>query len=272
MMTEVRSQRMGRLPAASRLQAITEMVDAGSSISIAGLAEQYSVSMETIRRDIAALEKEGLVYRVHGGAMPAGRSASINIRVNNLILEKTSIGVLAARLVEKDEWIFLTHGSTTLSVARALNDGPPISVMTNMPAIAEALHGGAKHRVVLTGGEYNHADGALGGQQVLEAISECVFDTVIMGTYGINPVHGLVEAEKYYQHLKRLLCQRSSRRIFVADHSKFGASGPYVSVPLSDIGIIVTDDAPPKDFVTVFNESGVKVIYPSTVGTKQHDL
>lgn len=60
MMTEVRSQRMGRLPAASRLQAITEMVDAGSSISIAGLAEQYSVSMETIRRDIAALEKEGL--------------------------------------------------------------------------------------------------------------------------------------------------------------------------------------------------------------------
>lgn len=261
-MTEVRSPRIGKLPAASRLQAITEVIDAGESISIAGLAEQYSVSMETIRRDLAALEKEGLVHRVHGGAMPTARSAPINVRVNSLSSEKASIGALTAGLIEKNEWIFLTQGSTAQSVARALNDGPPISVMTNMPAIAEALHGGAKHRVVLTGGEYNHTDGTLVGQQVLEAISECVFDTAIIGTYGIDPVHGLVEAEKYYQHLKRLLCQRSRRRIFIADHSKFGASGTYVSVPLSEIGTMVTDLAPPKEFASAFKEFGTRVIYP----------
>ncbi len=134
--------------------------------------------------------------------------------------------------------------------------------MTNMPVIAEVLQSGIKHRVTLTGGEYDYANGALMGEQVLEAISECLFDTAIIAAYGVDPVHGLVESSKYLQRFKRLLFERSRRRIFVADHSKFGASGAYVSVSLSDIGTIVTDEPPPAPFADRFKDAGVRVVYP----------
>jgi DeoR family glycerol-3-phosphate regulon repressor len=256
---------VARIPAASRIKAIADLLEAEDGVSIAAMAERYSVSMETIRRDLASLEKTGLLTRVHGGAIPTARAAPISMRVNSLSNQKASIGELAAKLVGRDGWIFMTHGSTTLSVAKALDEGSPMSVMTNMPAIAEALHGGVKHRVTLTGGEYDYADGALTGQQVLDAISECVFDTVIIAAYGIHPVHGLVESGKYLQYMKRLLFQRSHRRIVVADHSKFGAPGSYISAPLSEIGTIVTDEPPPRVFDEAFNEAGVRVIYPTTV-------
>ncbi|MGV1755028.1 DeoR/GlpR family DNA-binding transcription regulator [Agrobacterium sp. CG674] len=255
---------MARIPAASRIKAIAHLLEAEDGVSIAAMAERYSVSMETIRRDLASLEKNGLLTRVHGGAIPTARAAPISMRVNSLSSQKASIGELTAKLVGRDGWIFMTHGSTTLSVAKALNEGSPMSVMTNMPAIAEALHGGVQHRVTLTGGEYDYADGALTGQQVLDAISECVFDTVIIAAYGIHPVHGLVESGKYLQYMKRLLFQRSHRCIVVADHSKFGAPGSYISAPLSEIGTIVTDEPPPPVFDEAFNEAGVRVIYPAT--------
>ncbi|PBB24546.1 DeoR/GlpR transcriptional regulator [Mesorhizobium sp. WSM4307] len=253
---------MTKLPAASRLQAIADLLRAGEGIGIAAMAERFSVTMETIRRDLVILEKDGLLTRVHGGAIPVSRAAPLSSRLASLSAEKAVIGKLAAQTVARDGWIFITHGSTALAVAKALNDGPAVSVMTNMPAIAEVLQSGIKHRVTVTGGEYDYANGALMGEQVLEAISECIFDTAVIAAYGVDPVHGLVESSKYLQRFKRLLFERSRRRIFVADHSKFGASGAYVSVSLSDIGTIVTDEPPPAAFADGFKDAGVRVVYP----------
>ncbi|MGO4139412.1 DeoR/GlpR family DNA-binding transcription regulator [Rhizobium leguminosarum] len=253
---------MTKLPAASRLQAIADMLRTGEGIGIAAMAERFSVTMETVRRDLVLLEKDGLLTRVHGGAIPVSRAAPLPSRLASLSAEKAVIGKLAAQTATRDGWIFITHGSTALAVAKALNDGPAVSVMTNMPAIAEVLQSGLKHRVTLTGGEYDYANGALMGEQVLEAISECIFDTAIIAAYGVDPVHGLVESSKYLQRFKRLLFERSRRRIFVADHSKFGASGAYVSASLSDIGTIVTDEPPPARFADGFKDAGVRVVCP----------
>ncbi|UUP19667.1 DeoR/GlpR family DNA-binding transcription regulator [Nitratireductor thuwali] len=262
---------MLRLTAASRQQALAEMIGAGTGITISDVAESYGVSTETIRRDLLQLEKNGLIKRVHGGAMPVGREAPVALRMQENAVEKRRIAKLVPPLLTTDQWVFITGGSTTLEVAKELSYGPSLSVLTNMPAIAEALQGPARHKVVLTGGEYASEDGALIGSQVLDAIDECVFDASIIGVYGFDESYGLLEAEKYYQRLKQRIVARSRKAIFVADRSKFGSSGKYCSVPLDRIGTLVTDAAPPASLAARLREAGVRTIHHEVARRQEAD-
>lgn len=259
---------MLRLTAASRQQALAEMIDAGTGITISNIAESYGVSTETIRRDLLQLERDGLIKRVHGGAVPLGREAPIARRMQDNAEEKRQLAKLVPPLLVTGQWVFITGGSTTLEVARELSRGPSLSVLTNMPAIAEALQGPARHRILLTGGEYAHEDGALMGPQVFDAIDECVFDTSIVGVYGLDEEHGLMEAEKHYQRLKQRILARSRKIIFVADQSKFGTSGNYCSAPLDRIDTLVTDAEPPPSLARRLREAGVRVIHPGLEARK----
>lgn len=253
---------MLRLTAASRQQRLAELIDAGNGITISTIAESYGVSTETIRRDLLQLEKSGRIHRVHGGALPAGRKAPVAMRMQEHGDEKRQIAKLVVPLLEADQWIFITSGSTTLEVARELSRGPTLSVLTNMPMIAEALHGPAKHRVSLTGGDYSYENGALEGQQVLDAIQECVFDTSIIGVFGLDVNHGMLEADKYYQRLKQKIVERSRKVIFVADQSKLGTTGNYCSIPFEKVGMLVTDVPPPPAIAEKLADAGATVIYP----------
>lgn len=136
-------------------------------------------------------------------------------------------------------------------------------ITTNMPAIAEALQGTAEHRVFLTGGEYIHSNGVLGGPQMLSSIADCVFDLAIIGAYGIDLRFGLVESGRENQHLKQSLLARSRDWIFLANSTKFGASGTYCSVPLSRAGTVVTDTMPSPEFTSTFEELGVRLLWPA---------
>ena len=241
---------------------LAELIDAGNGITISTIAESYGVSTETIRRDLHHLEKSGRIHRVHGGALPAGRRAPVAARMQVYGDQKRQIAKLVVSLLEPDQWIFMTSGSTTLEVARELSRGPTLSVLTNMPMIAEALHGPAKQKVALTGGDYSYENGALEGQQVLDAIQECVFDTSVIGVFGLDVNHGMLEAEKYYQRLKQKIVERSRRVICVADQSKFGAEGNYCSIPFEKIGTLVTDKSPPDPIAKKLADAGVSVVFP----------
>src|SRR5690606_20526116 len=157
----------------------------------------YGVSTETIRRDLAQLERTGDIQRVYGGAMPADRDAPVTQRQHMTRAGKSAIGSLVSNMVEKDQFIFITGGSTSLAVAGAMLAGPAVKVLTPMPAIGDALNAGLRHQVILTGGEYNSNSGVAQGQEVLDAISACTFDLAIMGIYGLEENYGLVETSYF---------------------------------------------------------------------------
>jgi DeoR family glycerol-3-phosphate regulon repressor len=252
------------MPAVSRHQTIVHLINRGSGMSISAIAATCGVSTETIRRDLVALERSGSVQRVYGGAIPSGRGAPLEERLNMARDGKQAIARLAAALVEEDQWIFMTGGSSVLAVAHAMRTGPAVSVMTNMPAIAEALQSGQRHKVMLTGGEYDYAAKTLIGDEVLEAIDACSFDLSIIGVYGIDPSHGLVERTKHNMRLKQRLKSHSRDCIFVGDHTKIGGLGRYRGVQFAQIDTFVTDLCPPEPFDSLLRRAGTNVLYPET--------
>ncbi|WP_117193988.1 DeoR/GlpR family DNA-binding transcription regulator [Rhizobium terrae] len=263
---------MLRLTAAGRQRAIAKRITEQQGVRISSIAEDYGVSPETIRRDLLLLEKEGAIQRVYGGAIVADRGAPIQERIKFQSEGKAAIAKIVAKLVKPNQRVFISGGSSNLAIAHALRDAAPLFVTTNMPAIAEALQGPAEHRVFLTGGEYIHSSGVLNGSQTLASISDCVFDLSIIGAYGIDLKFGLVESSRENQQLKQSLIERSHSSIFVADSTKFGASGAFCSAPLSKAGTIVTDQMPSAEFADAFDRFGVRVIYPNKPGRRAFEV
>lgn len=253
---------MTKIPAASRHQTIIRLINGGSGMSISAIAETFGVSTETIRRDLVALERGGSLQRVYGGAIPSGREAALDERVNMERAEKQAIGRLVAAMIEPDQWIFMTGGSSVLAVAHAMRSGPPVTVMTNMPAIGEALQAGLHHKVILTGGEYDVNGKTLLGNEVFDAIRDCSFDLSIIGVYGVDADFGLVERSKHNMLLKTRLAAQSRACIYVADHTKIGAVGRYRSIPFSAIGTLVTDMPLEEPFASLLAAAGAGVLSP----------
>ncbi|MFS8047335.1 DeoR/GlpR family DNA-binding transcription regulator [Rhizobium sp. BR 314] len=255
---------MSKLPAAGRHQNIVSLVNGGHGMSIAAMAEAFGVSTETVRRDLVALERNGALRRVYGGAIPSDRKAPLEERVLMERAGKQAIGRRVASLIEADQWIFMTGGSSVLAVAEAMRDGPTVSVMTNMPAIGEALQAGQRHRVHFTGGEYNASAKMLMGDEVFDAIENCSFDLSIVGVYGLDERFGLVEETRHNMRLKLQIVSQSRDAIYVADHTKIGAPGRYQSIPFKDIGTFVTDEQLAPHFTALLAEAGTNVLYPDT--------
>ncbi|MHA6731609.1 DeoR/GlpR family DNA-binding transcription regulator [Devosia sp. A369] len=251
-----------KVPAASRQTTIIQLVNDGHGMSIAAIASLCGVSTETIRRDLAQLERNGDIQRVYGGAIPTDRSAPVSERRHMIRAGKRIIGRLVADMIQKDQWIFITGGSTGLAIAEAMLNGPAVNVMTPMPSIADTLNSGSRHRVVLTGGQYDASSGVTTGDEVLDAIAACTFDLAIVGIYGLDAGYGLVEANRFNMLLKQTLMAHSRRTIFVGDHTKMGEVGRYRSVPFSDVETIVTDLPPFGPLAERLRQAGSTVIYP----------
>lgn len=259
---------MSKVPAASRHQTIIRLINGGSGMSISAIAETFGVSTETIRRDLVALERGGSLQRVYGGAIPSGREAALDERVNMEKAEKQAIGNLVAAMIQPDQWIFMTGGSSVLAVAQAMRNGPPVTVMTNMPAIGDALQAGERHKVILTGGDYDWNAKTLFGDEVFSAIQKCSFDLSIIGVYGLDAEFGLVERTKHNLELKTRLAAQSRASIYVADHTKIGAVGRYRSIAFADIDTFVTDMPLDEPFAGLLTEAGASVFYPEQAAAR----
>lgn len=255
---------MSKLPAAGRHQSMIRLIADTNGMSIAVIAAKFGVSQETVRRDLAFLERQGELQRVYGGAIPADRSAPLEVRVSMEREEKMAIGRLVAEMIGPNQWIFMTTGSSVLSVAQAMRNGPPVCVMTNFPAIGDALQAGPRHKVTFTGGQYNSLHKTLEGVEVFDAIRRCTFDVVIIGVYGLIADYGMVDDTSENMRLKSRLVEQSRRVICVGDHTKIGAPGRYQSVPFGKMDTFVTDKPVPDQLDHIFKEAGVKVILPPT--------
>lgn len=256
---------MSKLPAAGRHQNIINLVNDGHGMSINAMAETLGVSTETVRRDLVALERGGALRRVYGGAIPSDRTAPLSDRVLMERPEKQAIGRKVASLIKADQWIFMTGGSSVLAAAEAMRDGPTVCVMTNMPAIGEALEAGKRHKVYFTGGEYDASSKMLLGDEAFDALKNCSFDLSIVGVYGVDEKFGLVEETRHNMRLKTQIVRQSRDAIYIADHTKIGAPARYQSIPFSEIGTFVTDQALAPNFAALFDEAGTTVLYPETL-------
>jgi len=237
----------GAALAPQRQARILKTVRRAGGARVSELTKLLGVSDMTIRRDIDALAKQGLIEKVHGGATAVDRPSTEEPTFQSKSLreqpEKEAIAARAAQLVQPGAAIGLTAGTTTWALAHHLVDIPQLTVVTNSIPVADVLH--QKQRpdrtVILTGGVRTPSD-ALVGPVAVATIRSLHVDLLFMGVHGIDARAGLTSPNLMEAETDRAFAESARCLVVVADHTKWGVVGLAQIAPLTDVDMFATDD------------------------------
>ncbi|PGH48531.1 DeoR/GlpR family DNA-binding transcription regulator [Streptomyces sp. Ru87] len=233
--------------AAERRQLILEMVRANGAVSLRELARVVQTSEVTVRRDVRALEAEGLLDRRHGGAvLPGGftRESGFPQKSHLATAEKTAIADLAAGLVEEGEAIVVGAGTTTQELARRLARVPGLTVVTNSLLVAQALAHANRVEVVMTGGTLRGSNYALVGSGAEQSLQGLRVSRAFLSGSGLTAERGLSTSNMLSASVDRALVQSAGEVVVLADHTKLGTDTMFQTVPTDVITRLVTDEPP----------------------------
>ena len=246
-----------------RQHQIAQFIREHKRATVAELSERFDVSEATIRRDLETLDSRGEIRRAHGGAVAVERAAPEPPVINRLVEneeEKRRIGQAAAQLVQDGDVIFLGSGTTTLEVARNLDDKKNLTVITNALNVINQLAGKQNITVIVTGGLFRHSELSLIGHITEQALKELRADNVIMGMRAISIEEGLTNDYLPETMTDRTIIQFAPKVILVVDHSKFGKVSTALVAPITSVQKIVTDAGISPQIVADLRARGIEVI------------
>jgi DeoR/GlpR family transcriptional regulator of sugar metabolism len=255
------------MSARERRRRITGLLAEEGRLSVAELAERFGVTDVSIRRDLVALEDEGELRRVHGGAVPTGvrgRNGTYARQARQNHELKARIGALSATLVRRGDIVTFDSGSTVAQVAThlpaVLQRGSAITAVTNsLPVIREISSWDAPHLVCL-GGLYLPEHEALVGPQTIADMRDLSADLVFIGCDGLTPEAGLTTQHVLVAEVGATMASQARRVVVVADSTKLGRRGFTPIVPLSAAHVLVTDDGADPEVLRAVRDAGLDVL------------
>jgi DeoR/GlpR family transcriptional regulator of sugar metabolism len=259
----------GTVLARQRQERILEEVRVRGGARVSDLVELLAVSDMTVRRDIAALARRGLVARVHGGATAvSGRSTEepgFEAKFSLQTGQKAAIARAAAELASPGDSVAVSGGTTTYAVAMELRAVPDLTVLTNSIPVADLLH--AQHRddlrVLLTGGTRTPSD-ALVGPIAVAALRSLHVDWLFLGVHGVDERAGLTTPNLVEAETNRALIASARRVVVTADSSKWGVVGLSSMARLDEVDVLVTDDGLDADAARVVRSRVGRLVLAST--------
>ena len=225
-----------------RKQQILSLLKRNGQVIAKDVSQSMGVSEDTIRRDLRELAQEGLLQRVHGGALPASPAVA-DFAGRELLTPdgKVAIGRAAAKMIQPGQVVILDGGTTARQVARHIPLDLKATVVTHSPTIALELVNHPDVEVILIGGRlFKHSVVAVGAAAI-EAISQVHADTYFMGVTGIHPKTGLTTGDYEEAAVKRALSHAAAETIVLASSEKLNAASPYAVVSLAEISGIITE-------------------------------
>lgn len=251
--------------AEERQQAIASMVLQKGRASVAELAEAYDVTTETVRRDLAILDRAGLLRRVHGGAVPARAlhlvEAGVGERDTTRADHKDAIAAAALEhFPAGGATVLIDAGTTTARIAAQLPTDRELVVVTNSVPIAARLAGVPSVHLQLLGGRVRGLTQAAVGDQTLSALHDLRVDVAFMGTNGISLRHGLSTPDSEEAAVKRAMVRAANYVIVAADSSKVGREEFVSFSALDSVDTLVTDREIDDADCDSLVEHGVEVV------------
>ncbi len=246
-----------------RQSKILELIERNMRISISEIKDMFGVSEMTVRRDLALLEGNGLVTRVHGGVI-AGRKLffdqSFSQREKERVEEKKVIAARALEMIEAGENIILDTGTTTLYIAKELvKSSFTITVATTSLAVASILFN-SHHDVLIFGGFLRREIPDLIGPLTEKNLLDFHADTLFMGCDGLVAEEGFYTSDLNISHIEEKMVTLADRVIVVTDSSKFGRKSFVKYAATGRIHTIITDWKVDLRQADAFKEHGVEVV------------
>lgn len=228
---------------------------------IEDLARDLGVSIMTVHRDLDALEHEGWLTKIRGGAT-ANPSALVDVGVRErssaLAMEKAAMARVAAELLGPGQTVFIDDSTTALSLAPHLQDHSPLVVATNFLPVLHELAEVRGLEIALLGGRYHPRQEACFGLQTVDAIAQLHADVLFMSTTAVSSGACFHRSESTVM-VKRAFMAHASRTVLMVDHAKFGRPAPHLLCRVDDFDVVITDDSIDPEDLAELRQHDVEV-------------
>ncbi|GAA3114472.1 DeoR/GlpR family DNA-binding transcription regulator [Planomonospora alba] len=230
--------------AEERQQEILRRAREAGRVDVVRLAEDFAVTTETIRRDLTALERAGVLRRVHGGAIPVERlgfEPALATRDEVMTAEKERIAKAALAELPEDGAVVIDAGTTTARLVQVLPPDRELTVIVNSPPLATALAVRPALNVIMIGGRVRGRTLATVDDWALRPLADLHVDVAFMAANGCSVAKGLTTPDPAEAAIKRAMIGAAQRSVLLADHTKF--SNTYLArfATLSEIDVVITD-------------------------------
>jgi DeoR family transcriptional regulator of aga operon len=248
-----------------RRQEIIRMLQSEGSAQVLALSEQFGVSTQTIRKDLAFLEDHGVSVRCYGGAVAAGAIGvadedPVDAKRGLHISEKERIGRLAASMVKPGDAIILDSGTTTAQIARFLPEKAELVVLSNDAGILNHLLRRDNIELVMLGGRLRRKNMAFYGGQTEAALDSLQVDRLFLGVDGIDLQRGITTHFEGEAVLNRKMARVAREIVAVTDSSKFGRTCLHRIMGLEEVNVLVTDAGAPEESLEQARKMGCKIL------------
>src|SRR5579871_2458260 len=231
---------------AERKRLIVESIGRDGRVVAAELSQRFDVSEDTIRRDLRELAAEGLVHRVHGGALPLPKAPVVEsyaARAEQAPLAKAAIAKAAAALVHSGNVISIDGGTTPLQVAEQFPLTLRATVITHSVPVLSALANHAGIELIAVGGRFMGETLVSVGPTAVDTYRAIRPDVCILGVAGVDVEAGLTALNQPEAHVKRAMAEHAGQVVAVAAAEKLGTAGPFMVCPVERLTHLVTDKA-----------------------------
>lgn len=250
--------------ALERRNEILRRLSLSGRVIVSELSHDFSVSEETIRRDLEKLESEGLARKTYGGAVSPEKKEfdlpfNVRMSVNTAAKEKIAAGL--TELVSDGDSIFLDASSTAIFAVKQLKDKKELTVITNSVEILLELSDMAGWNVISTGGLLREGTLSLVGSTALKTVQNHHVDLAIFSAAGLDMSFGVSETTEFNAGIKQAMIENSRRKILILDKTKFDRVSFVRVCTVSRIDALVTDERPSDTWLEHFGEKNIDVYY-----------
>ncbi|SAL14346.1 DeoR family transcriptional regulator [Caballeronia turbans] len=244
-----------------RKKAILDALARDGQVLATELSARFGISEDTVRRDLRELAAEGLLQRVHGGALPASPAVAPFARREQMESDaKRRIAKKAAEMIAPGQVVIVDGGTTSALLVRQLPGNLRATIVTHSPSVAVALAEHASVDVVLIGGKlYKHSIVTVGAAAV-EAMSHIHADIFFMGVTGVHPTAGLTTGDFEEAHIKRALSARAAETVVLASAAKLNAASAYRIGGIELARTIIVEKAADTKLTEPFEQAGMTVL------------
>jgi len=244
-----------------RKQQILAILAAEKQVMSSELSQRFNVSEDSVRRDLRELAAEGLLQRVHGGALPVSAAvAPFETRKNVQTGSKRLIAQKAVGLIQPGQVVIIDGGTTTEAMVRQLPQDLAFTAVTHSPSIAVALVDYPQVEVIMIGGLlYRHSVVAVGAS-VLESVARINADLFFMGVTGVHKSAGLTTGNYEEAGVKRALAARASETVVMVSQEKMNSASAFAIGDLTLASTLVVDGKPDAEMRELLAQKQIAVI------------
>ncbi|MBR2846867.1 MAG: DeoR/GlpR transcriptional regulator [Clostridia bacterium] len=250
--------------AKERQNKIYSLLQRNGAVTVANLIKVFDVSIETVRRDLLLMEKEGLLNRVHGGAVAAGNGIrpqqSLNARNKENSDKKRNLAYKATQFISEGDFIFVDTGSTAIIFAEVLREKfSKLTVVTHSVDVFDVLRGYADFEVILCGGHYMSEENAFYGMLTMDMVGEICTQKAFVCPSAISIDKGICDYQPELCEVQKKIIDNADKVFILLDSSKFEKRAPLKISDLKKEYCYISDEGLSKEILKLYKENNIEV-------------